>query len=233
MGFDSRMSATDRFFDGPFFDPVLKLLPGTQLKLEHGENDERLNFNGILAGMTPGECLIVRVFPTRETLARLNEGESLFVRYVSQDDAYAFNSTIRSSVVKPVTMVFLEYPTEVKTWNLRKSPRFPCVFSATIKEGRSEYRAVVVNISEGGCKVCMDNYGAPPLPFEVGRKIKLCFYETESALPMEISSTIKYLRKDTHFVELGVEFSRLNDALPKEVNKFISGIINNVTTVPS
>ncbi|MGC9194132.1 MAG: flagellar brake protein [Syntrophobacteraceae bacterium] len=233
MEFDSRITATGRFIDGPFFDPVLKLLPGTQLKLEHGEDDERLNFNGILAGMTPGECLIVRIFPTREILSRLNEGESLFVRYVSQDDAYAFNSTIRSSIVKPVMMVFLEYPAEVKTWNLRKSPRFPCVFSATIKEGKSEYRAVVVNISEGGCKVCMDNYGAPPLPFEVGQKIRLCFYETESAMPIEINSTIKYLRKDTHFLELGVEFGRLNGALPIEVNKFISGIINNITTVPS
>ncbi len=227
MGFDPGKSTAEEF-EAPLLDPLLKMAVGSRLKLEHGLKDQKIRFTGVLAGMTPGEYLIVRVFATHELLGRLSEGESLFVSFISEGNAYAFTATISSSIIKPALMIFLDYPDIIKSWKIRKAPRVPCGFSATVKAGRGEYRAIIVNISEGGCKVCLDNVGADPLALDIGQRISLCFYIAEAARAQEIDSMVKYFSRDSEFLEIGVEFDRENSVALSDIKRYVSGVIHTI-----
>lgn len=228
MASDLRQSPAECLSQAPVRDPMLKIVLGTRLKLEHGLNEEKISFTGILTGMTPGEYLIVRVFANHQIIDRLKEGESIFAWYLSEGDAYAFSSTISSTIIKPAFMVFLDYPQEVKNWKIRGAQRVPCGFSATVKAGSVEHRAVIVNISEGGCKVCMDNSGLEPLSFDIGQRITLCFYVGEVARAQAITSIVKYLRKDAEFLEMGVEFDKEDDAVLRDVRQYVAGLVHKL-----
>ena len=50
-------------------------------------------------------------------------------------------------------MCFLTYPSAVEAVNLRKVQRMDCLLPASVKTDRGEHKAVIVDISLGGCRI--------------------------------------------------------------------------------
>ncbi len=188
-----------------------------------GKND-KLRSTGFLAGMIPEEYLMVRVPAIPGILSRLSEGEPVVVRYIYEGHVYGFNSTILTFISKPGLMAFITYPDKVETMSLRETQRIPCCLSATIKTDGGEYRAVIVDISEGGSRVCLEEGFGESLSFDLGQTMELSFQFIGVAENQLISCTVRNLKRDAQLYEIGFQFDQENQAVLKKVKEYLDSL---------
>ena len=194
---------------------------GTRMQFQLGEKGQEFKAAGFLAGMISDEYLMIRVPAIPGILSRLNEGDPIVVRYVYAGNVYGFNSTILNYVQKPALIVFLAYPAAVETVNLRKAQRVECLFPATVNTDRGDYKAVIVDISEGGCRVCLDHGASESSSFDIDQTIGLSFHLAGVVEEQVINGKIRVLKKDAQLSEMGIQFDQENEAVLNNVKQYI------------
>jgi c-di-GMP-binding flagellar brake protein YcgR len=194
---------------------------GTRMQFQLGEKGQEFKAAGFLAGMISDEYLMIRVPAIPGILSRLNEGDPIVVRYVYAGNVYGFNSTILNYVQKPALIVFLAYPAAVETVNLRKAQRVECLFPATVKTDRNDYKAVIVDISQGGCRVCLDHGASESSSFDIDQTIGLSFHLAGVVEEQVIKGKIRLLKKDAQLSEMGIQFDQENEAVLNNVKQYI------------
>ncbi len=181
---------------------------GAKLQFQLGIKGLEFKATGVLVGMVPDEYLIIRVPAIPGILGRLDEGNSIIVRYVYAGNVYGFASTVLTCIQKPALMCFLTYPSAVEAVNLRRVQRMDCLLPASVKTDRGEHKAVIVDISLGGCRICLDNDAVESSFFDVGQTIGISFHLTCTAEEQVINGKIKNLKRDSKFSEMGVQFDQ-------------------------
>ena len=194
---------------------------GTRMQFQLGEKGQEFKAAGFLAGMISDEYLMIRVPAIPGILSRLNEGDPIVVRYVYAGNVYGFNSTILNYVQKPALIVFLAYPAAVETVNLRKAQRVECLFPATVKTDRNDYKAVIVDISQGGCRVCLDHGASESSSFDIDQTIGLSFHLAGVVEEQVIKGKIRLLKKDAQLSEMGIQFDQKNKAVLNNVKQYM------------
>ncbi|MGA2404182.1 MAG: flagellar brake domain-containing protein [Syntrophobacteraceae bacterium] len=193
----------------------------TPLQFQLGIKGHEFKAAGVLVGMVPDEYLLIRIPPIPGIIGRLDEGNPIVVRYVYAGNVYGFTSTVLTCIQKPTLMVFLTYPFSVETMNLRKAQRMECHFIASVKTDMGDYKAVIVDISLGGCRICLDYSGGKSSSVEIDQTIEILFHLTGIAEEQVIKGKIKNLKKDRSFSEIGVQFDQENEAVLNSVKKYI------------
>ncbi len=194
---------------------------GTRMQFQLGGKGQELKAAGFLAGMIHDEYLMIRVPAIPGILSRLTEGDLIIVRYVYAGNVYGFNSTISNYIQKPALIVFLAYPAAVEIVNLRKAQRVECLFPATVKTDKGDYKAVIVDISQGGCRICLDHGANHSSSFDVDQTIGLSFHLAGVAEEQGIKGTIRVLKKDAQLSEMGIKFDEEDKAVLKNVKEYI------------
>ncbi|MGO9019315.1 MAG: flagellar brake protein [Syntrophobacteraceae bacterium] len=194
---------------------------GTRLQFQLGIKGQKCKAAGVLVGMVPYEYLMIRVPAIPGILSRLNEGEPIVVRYVYAGNVHGFSSAILNSIQKPALIVFLTYPSEVEAMNLRKAQRMECLLPASLKTDRGDYKAVIVDISLGGCRICFDYDAIESLTIDIDQTIGISFNLTGMAEEQVINCKIKNLKKDNPFCEMGVQFDQENKDVSNNVKRYI------------
>jgi c-di-GMP-binding flagellar brake protein YcgR len=209
--------ATERILEGR----TLNIGIGTRLQFQLGIKGQECKAAGVLVGMVHYEYLMIRVPAIPGILSRLNEGDPIIVRYVYAGNAHGFSSTILNSIQKPSLIVFLTYPSAVEAVNLRKAQRMECLLPASVKTDRGDYKAVIVDISLGGCRISLDYDAVKSLSIDIDQTIGISFHLTGMAEEQVINGKIKNLKKDNQFCEMGVQFDQENEAVSNNVKLYI------------
>ena len=165
------------------------------MQFQLGGKGQEFKAAGVLAGMISDEYLMIRVSAIPGILSRLQEDDLIAVRYVYAGNVYGFNSTIVNYIQKPALIVFLTYPATVETVNLRNAQRVECLFPATVKTDRGDYKAVIVDISQGGCRVCLDHSASESSSFDIDQTTRLSFHLAGVAEEKIINGKIRVLKK--------------------------------------
>jgi c-di-GMP-binding flagellar brake protein YcgR len=207
--------------DGTLEVRTLSIGIGTRLQFQLGIKGQEFKAAGVLVGMVPGEYLIIRVPAIPGILDRLDEGNTIVVRYVYAGNIYGFTSTVLTCIQKPALIVFLTYPFSVETMNLRKGQRTECRFPASVKTDSGDYKAVIVDISLGGCRICLDHEALESSSFDIEQTIGISFHLTGIAEEQVIDGKIKNLKKDRQFSEMGVQFNQENEAVLSNVTLYL------------
>ena len=194
---------------------------GTRMQFQLGGKGHEFKAAGVLAGMISDEYLMIRVPAIPGILSRLNEDDLIVVRYVYAGNVYGFNSTIVNYIQKPALIVFLTYPATVETVNLRKAQRVECLLPATVKTERGDYKAVIVDISQGGCRVCLDPGASESVSFDIDQTIWLSFHLAGIAEEQVINGKIRVLKKDSQLSEMGIQFDQENESVLDNVKLYI------------
>jgi c-di-GMP-binding flagellar brake protein YcgR len=200
---------------------MLSIGIGTKLQFQLGEKGGEFKAAGILVGMIPDEYLLIRVPAIPGILSRLNEGDPIVVRYVYAGNVFGFTSTVVTCIQKPALVVFLAYPNAVEAMNLRKGQRMECLFPATLKTDMADHKAVIVDISLGGCKICLDHEAVESSSIDIDQTIGISFLLTGMAEEQVINGKIRNLKKDSQFSEMGVQFDQENEAVLNNVKLYI------------
>lgn len=199
------------------FDIVI----GTRIQLQFGRKGQEFKAAGVLVGMIPHEFLIIRIPTIPGILGRLDEDALIIARYVYAGNVYGFSSTMLFYIHKPALLVFVTCPATVETVNLRKTHRIECRFPAMLKTDLGDYKAVMVDMSLGGCRICIDNGATESSSFNVNRMIGLSFYLAGIAKEQVINGKVKNLKKDDQLSEMGIQFDQENKAVLNDVKLYI------------
>jgi c-di-GMP-binding flagellar brake protein YcgR len=208
----------------PVAAPTLSAGIGTRVQFQLGGKLEKLKTSGVLAGMIHDEHVMIRIPPIPGILDRLNEGDPVVVRYIYAGKAYGFNSTILAFTNKPALIVFLAYPDEVESVNLRETQRVPCCLSAKIVAEGGGYKAVIEDISLGGCRACLEDGVSESSSLDIDQMIELAFHLDGVAKEQVISCTIRNLKKDAQLYQIGIQFDKENETVLKNVEQYIENL---------
>lgn len=132
---------------------------GTALQLDPGDSERAVP--GELIGMRVGEYLIVQLSGKNWARGRFNAQEILAVKYILSNDVFGFKTRIIRTIQTPDFLVFLEYPEDVTSCNIRTEKRVECFLPARIFVDGQEVSGVIVNINKSGCLAQVD--GCPEL----------------------------------------------------------------------
>lgn len=200
---------------------MLNIGIGTQLQFQLGTEARKFKATGILVGMVPDEYLLIRVPAIPGILSRLIEGNTIVVRYIYAGNVYGFASKVQSYIQKPALIVFLTYPAAVESMNLRKTQRIECRFPATVKTDHGEYKAVIIDISLGGCRVCFEVVAGESSSMDTDQTVTVSFYLAAIAEKQVIRGRVQNLKKDGQLFEMGIRFDQKNDAVLNNVKHYI------------
>jgi c-di-GMP-binding flagellar brake protein YcgR len=128
----------------------MDILCGSKVLVEFPTFGDRLK--GDMVGGLRNEYLIVALPLVAGIRDRCREGNLLTFRYMSEGAIVGFRSSVIQYLVKPYSLLFIEYPKRLEEHQLRRSKRVSCSFPATLKVGDRAFKGVIVDISSGGCQ---------------------------------------------------------------------------------
>lgn len=193
---------------------------GTSLHLEPDQAD-RTTYSEFI-GMKVGSYLIVRLSETNWEKSGLKEGDPLRVKYICSDDVFGFNTRVTAMIEAPDRLVFLNYPHEVESCNIRTHHRIECFLPVEADFGEGVTReAVVVNINKKGglCRV----KGASLDEVHQNNAIVLKFpYADFDTLP--VNGQIKSIRRQNGLLNLGIMFTQLDAYAQKVLSTLVPSL---------
>jgi hypothetical protein len=200
---------------------ILNIGIGTTLQFQLGWKGRELKAAGALIGMAPDEFLIIRVPAIPGILSRLREGDPMVVRYVYCGNVYGFTSKVLTCIQKPALIVFIEYPASVESMNLRKARRMECLFPAVVDYQGCGYKAVIVDVSLGGCRICLDSESGVSSSIDVAQTVGISFFLTGTTEEQVINGKVQNIRKDDKRTEMGIQFDPENEAVLNNVKLYM------------
>lgn len=131
----------------------------------------------------------------------LADGEQMEVRMVTGSNIHVFETSIQRLCISPVHYMHLEYPAEVRTQKLRKSPWARVNLSATVTSAQGAHEAVrIVNLSPDGAQL-----HAMPTMGEPGNTLLLSFHATMDELETTLNLQATILHVHLHVPQAGLE----------------------------
>ena len=208
------------------------ILPvGTPLQIELGGVLVRMS--SVSVGWLPEHYLIIRKPSTGfgSVTSKLFKGNKITVRYISDGDAFAFQSEVVGSSDSP-GLIFVAYPSLVVRRNLRRSRRVLCYLPGELQKERDErglipdvISGVVADLSLLGCAFEMmkePDTGPPDIKADDGVRLHIRFPGQEQ--PIEFAGLVKRVLRDGRRFSIGIEFRNMAAATEGRIADYIKTI---------
>jgi len=140
--------------------------------------------------------------------ADLNAKDTCTIRFLKEGVAYGFEAEVVTIQFFPFPLMFFSYPSNIACVKLRVAPRYKTDLPATLCDAAGkviENDAVVLDISEGGCRVQVPlKEGLEFLP-DAAYTVRIKVMDKE----ISSSSGIKNIEKRTDSNVFGMDFSAM------------------------
>ncbi len=170
----------------------LKLLPGVPLQLQfHHTPDVRERSQ--LVGYVKNKAILVTTPLLNGSSRPVKIGEKLNVRLFSSEanSAVAFSSQTIHVTVSPFPQIYLAYPAEIATGEIRKAVRVPTELISTVKASGESLTVTIVDLSTSGCRIeSAKPLGSAGDRFVLVTKINAAGFRRIVQLPCEIKVVI-------------------------------------------
>jgi hypothetical protein len=179
---------------------------GTYLRLESITNNSTIS--GELIGMRVGDYLIVRLQGCNKRIDQIKE---LQVKYLCSGEIFGFSAQVLTVLNEPDQLVFLDYPAEVESFNVRSFDRVDCFLPVHLSFQGNSIDGLLVNINFQGCLCCVDDNEALRLPQDqVIPDVNLKFPAISDTV-FAVSGEIRFIRKEADKLYLGIYFRDMDD----------------------
>lgn len=204
----------------PFPPPGIQPQVGEMVQLRLINRSVQTYYSARLIGYIREQSVLVMTPVIEGVPLILNDGEQLEVRMVTGNNIYVFQAAIQRLCSSPVHYMHLEYPAEVRTQKLRRSPWARVNVDATVTDPQGAREIVrIVNLSPDGAQL-----HAPPTLGEPGGVFRLAFLAVMDDLgtTLNLEATILHVRiprntlgNESNLLEYGIAFRNVSasDAL--------------------
>jgi c-di-GMP-binding flagellar brake protein YcgR len=198
---------------------------GTELFINHSEDDEENYSCATLIGFLYAQSLIVTLPKRKDHLVQVEKGDELIIRFSKGDTIYAFSSKVMEINQSPYPHIHLTYPENIQAKLLRRGNRIEVSKNALqlkIKNNDFDGAVIITNISEFGAKLTSSSklgeldekltieLDLPQYPEVVELNCKIC--HTDNCVDQDSN-------KETY--EHGIEFFEINTMARSFINSFI------------
>lgn len=188
----------------------LSIGTGTRLLLNF--SGMRENLSSEIIGLYPYEFLIFKMPLIPGIRNKLLPGEGVTVRYMQGGSIFGFSTCILNHVLKPASLVFVEYPEFVEQLDLRQHRRVDCLLPGKVHCRHGEYRCVLADLSPGGGKVVLDVKASDPVKsLGVGDMLILRLGLFAGKGDVSVSCLLKNIAQDASRLQLGVQFRDMGE----------------------
>lgn len=142
--------------------------PGARIDIEFN-NEPPLRVKAKLVGFEEGSYLIIAVpnAAVRDYADIVREGNSCIIRSVVEGEAgqcIAFRSSIQQVAIRPKGLIFVDFPSQIESINLRSESRNPINLPVQMvhrhegeanpsNDSKTELAGHIKDISTGGCRI--------------------------------------------------------------------------------
>jgi len=196
---------------------LLDLLPGKLIDIQLN-NPIQMRFKLTLIGYDVGKYLILK-YPAQsgknDYKDVLTEGNGAIVRYIIEDDrgeCVAFSTTILAISFRPERLIYLAYPKNIESRQLRESNRLRTHIPAKISlsknynpESENLLHGLIIDISPGGCRFVI-HVSSGFLALK-RRQVFVHIISPLDSKPVIISSFVRNNQMKGNKLNVGIEFS--------------------------
>lgn len=178
---------------------------GTPVLLEFGASRDRVK--SVYVGAVKKQHALFSVPLTTGIKSKAREGNRVTARYMHNGTVYGFQSEVADFRPHPSAILFLHYPAHVEEMEIRRSKRVDCFFPCSIYAKNSAVEGLIVDISEGGCRLTFESNPKLYVPkVEIGARIKTDFYILEEKNRYTLRATLQHKRVVNGKLYLGLRF---------------------------
>jgi c-di-GMP-binding flagellar brake protein YcgR len=197
---------------------------GTTLEIQIEKTDPRLTCE--LFAVEEGKFLIIKMSPFQslQNATRLvHKGTSIAVRYMHEGTVFGFKSLILHFMVEPAKLIFIKYPDEIESYDLRVHKRIYCYLPANVRIADKAIEGTIIDISKEGCQFSVKNAKAEnSLKLHVDNEISVSFQLPGVEKELIIAGEQKNIKKDRDSVSIGIKFSNMNIEVQEKLYDFLS-----------
>jgi hypothetical protein len=154
-------------------------------------------------------------------LEYLYKGNAVTVRFIKQGTVLGFKTIVAYVTFTPIPLLFLQYPDNIETYNLRKDDRVVCLFPVTVILNDMELVGALSDISKSGCNIVLPvkdvQPGATGLDKTVSFRCPLLFGDPQATA----MGMIKQVNRNGKRVELGLKFMGNNADQTRLISDYI------------
>ena len=192
---------------------------GTDLLLESRTSGQSAATQ--LIGMQVGQYLIVHISDLQWVRNLISVNDSLHAKYILADDMFRFETTILKILDEPDNLLFLDYPQEVKNYNVRSNQRIECFLSVKIAMENLILDGIITNISKNGCLCSVDNSQDIDLSNMQPLTLKFPYAQLET---LAIKGEIQNIRLKDSNACLGILFQDLSGFSQKVLTTLVPAL---------
>jgi len=184
-------------------------------------------FTTAFVGWEKGRYVQIKLPPKLDLLDHIYTDKPVIVRYLHVGgEVHAFKTVIQTVIHSPYRIIFLDFPSQVETINLRKVERVDCFIPAKFTVGDIQAPGYVLNLSQGGTRVSIDR-GSHGLREKIVPEAAIsCAFRLPAAADQDLTAegVIKKIFQDRDKHIFSVEFSVIGKDAQKSIQVYIDEI---------
>jgi len=183
---------------------------GVQVQVQFPGVKERIV--SILIGLEHGKYMIISVpgLSTSGMRSMFSRGKMLLGRYIHEGMVLGFESSVIDTILAPIPLIFLRYPSKVENCNLRKHVRRQCYLPAVVIIDGKPIDGFVLDISEGGCKFSLKAIlELEMMALQVDRIVAMELSLPEVEGRLSVTGKLRNYKYDADSVNIGIQFTEV------------------------
>lgn len=194
---------------------------GSTINVQFPSEDIRFPFD--LIGMDIDSTLIAKPRPAAVLNRLIVEGQEVIVRYLYLGRIFGFRSSIQAHIVRPFRMVFLAYPANLESINLRRQERIYCYLPAYLMIDAESLAGMIVDLSEGGCRwVCSAETVAGRKLLNIEESLQMAFPLPGECGVMQYTAIVRSITYESDQVRVGFSFANLEPESLKKIRRYVT-----------
>jgi len=211
----------------------IELKKGAALDIEVGANvlvepygNPGLRFKSEFVGMERGRFFAVRLPLQNKYFEALPIRRPLTIRFLQDGGQICgFESAVIHLMVKPFSLLFMDYPITIEILNLRRHDRVNCFFPVLVYHDNGESRGVVLNISGGGGRITIETENQKGLKnIAQGSEIFCQMRIFDSAEEVYVKGVVKFKLTKGAKITLGVSFDDMSEEVREGIERYIQNV---------
>ncbi len=179
----------------------------------------------IFIGLLKDEFMMV-TFPKRykSVKNKLFVGSKMVVKYLYDGSVYAFQTAVIETITNPIRAIAIEYPKVVQKRELRVVKRNNVIIPGRVEAKRTEFNAVVFDMSKHGCRFKYRENKAHFAPLREGDIFRLYCQFPGISDEIGCMACVRNVSREQGQFSIGAEFEDMPDNFLTPLMHFLFSI---------
>lgn len=209
----------------------INFMVGATVFLSCADQEGGAIYEATILGYADKQSLMITQPKERNTPLLVTAGDKFIVRYVGDENAYAFQAQVLQTCEKPFGYLHLSYPEGVQGVMLRRSQRVKLdkeqrpAIRLSMHDGKNSISVSMADISLAGAQLTSSHRLG-----NIDDKFTIDMHLGHSDKPVSLPCVIRYVRTEmddeTGIYHHGVEFHEMDAQAQTFINRFITEQVN-------